>query len=390
MASVRQRGDTWQVRFRQGNRQRSLTFATEKKANGFAALVDDKGADRALVLIADDQPDDRLTVEQLATQWLAWKGRPGEVTARTLADYKRDVTNWVLPWFGHRAAEIVDEKDVQDWVDHMALTLSPKSVADRHMLLHSMYDFGKARSRRLVDHNPCEETDLPKAGKRRPKGMTVPAWQAVLEAAHKRNPDAADLIRFLGTVGWRFSEAIALPVRCVDNRGKRGVWVDMAQVFRVVNNRQVLVPDEAKTYAGFRTVRVLSNDTAAMLLARCKGKGPDDFVFTNSRGNHWNQQTFLRDTWPSILTDAGIWKGAGKSPTPHWLRHMAVAVLAAGGASPQDIQRYVGHNDISTTLGTYGGMLGGLSPDVAENVDAILSGRGGWTAVEAADTRELG
>lgn len=379
MASVRERttksGETtWQVLYRHGGKQASKSFGTPKAAAQFKALLDAYDTpDRALKLLAEEQEASGITVADLAEQYLAWKQR--DVTDRTVADYRRDINNWVLPWFGHRSAEYVDEADVQKWVDHMADRLAPKSVADRHMLLHSIYRYGSAKSRRLVSHNPCQESELPPVRKRRAKGTTVPAWRSILEAAHERNPDAEDLIRHLGTVGWRFSEATALPVWCVDVRPE-GVWVDMTQVFRVVDNRQVLTPEQAKSYAGFRCVQVLAEDTAAMLQRRIVGKAPNDLVFTNSRGNHWNQHTFLRDTWPAILADAGLWKGPRKSPTPHWLRHMAVAVLAAAGLQPQDIQRYIGHEDISTTMGTYGGMLGGVPADVAAKADAILSGRG--------------
>lgn len=377
MASIRANGTgTYSVLFRQGGRQTSQTFETSQKAEDFRQLVNVLGPDRALKAL-DVRADERLTVGELAEKFLDWKRTgPKKVTDRTWKDYRRDVDNYILPWFGHRAAEVIDEADVQQWVDHMAKTLAPKSVAARHMLLHSIYAYGCARSRHLVTHNPCLETALPDPGRKRPKGTKVPQWRAILDAAHERNTDAEDLIRYLGTVGWRFSEAIALPVSEVDDRRNGSLWVDMTQVFRMVDGKQVLVPDEAKTYAGFRCVRVMSDDTAAMIRRRIVGKAPTDLVFTNSAGRHWNQQTFLRETWPGILADAGLWQGAKKSPTPHWLRHMAVAVLAAAGVSPQDIQRYLGHRELSTTMGTYGGLLGGITADQAANVDAILSGRG--------------
>lgn len=382
MASVRTRvnsaGETvTQVLYRHGGKQASKTFKDPKKAERFKGLVDLLGPDKALVeLFGGDRPN-RLTVGELADKFLEWKADgTKKVTPRTLTDYRRDIDNYVRPWFGHLPADAVDEVAVQKWVDHMAKKLSPKSVADRHMLLHSMYDFGTARTRRLVEHNPCKETELPAPAKKRAKGTKVAEWRRILDVAAERNPDAHDLILFLGTVGWRFSEGIALPAGNVEEDGDGRLWVDMSQVFRMVDNRQVLMPEAAKSFAGFRRVPVPSKECAAMLRRRVVGKGPNDLVFTNVRGNHWNQWTFLRDTWPGILKKAGLYKGPGESPTPHWLRHMAVAVLAAAGASAADIQRYVGHEDVSTTLGTYGGMIGGLSGDVLANADRILAGHG--------------
>jgi integrase len=376
MASIRERttkgsGTVWAVLYRHGSKQTSLTFASPQAAEDFKALVDVLGPDRALKAMAGDQQPDSLTVGQLAEKFLEWKAR--DVTSRTMIDYRRDVKNWIEPWFGHRAAEHIDETDVQQWVDHMATKLEPKSVADRHMLLSSMFAFGKARSRRLVSHNPCLDTELPKKVKKPPKGTTVPTYRAILAAAEKRNPDAADLITFLGETGWRFSEAAALDVAYVEDDGV-DIWVTVGQVFRIVENRQVLATEQAKSYAAFRRIRLFP-ESAAVVRRRCLGKRPGQLVFANSRGAPWNQNTFLRVTWPGIMKAAELWKGAGKSPTPHWLRHMHVAVLAAAGVPMQEIQRRIGHESIQTTINVYGGMIGDISDDSLERADAIMSGR---------------
>lgn len=375
MASIRERqtksaGTVWAVLYRHGKRQTSMTFATPKAAEDFRALLDVLGPDRALKAIAGNQPQG-ITVTELAEAFLEWKAR--DVTSRTMIDYRRDVKNWIEPWFGHRAAEHIDETDVQKWVDHMADKLEPKSVADRHMLLNSMYQFGKARSRKLVTHNPCLETALPRRTKRPPKGTTVPVYRAILAAARERNPDAADLITFLGETGWRFSEAAALDVAYVEDDGV-DVWVTVGQVFRIVENRQVLAVDEAKSDAAFRRIRLFP-ESADVVRRRCLGKRPGDLVFTNSRRTFWNQNTFLRTTWPGILADAELWQGARKSPTPHWLRHMHVAVLAAAGVPMHEIQRRIGHEHYSTTVDVYGSMIGDISDESLSRADAIMTGR---------------
>lgn len=375
MASVRERTSragetTWQVLYRHGNRQASKTFRDPKKAEKFRVLLEAFTPDEALGMLLGGTQQHRITVAELAEQFLDRKAR--DVTPRTLADYRRDVKNYIIPWFGHRTAESIDEADVQKWVDHMAKTLAPKSVADRHMLLHSMYQFGKAKSRRLVTHNPCLETEMPKQVKKPPKGTRVTEWRAILSAAEEKNPDAGDLILFLGSLGWRWSEAAALCVDAVEDDGDH-VWVDVVRVFRIVDNRQVLIEDAAKSEAGFRRSR-LPSAAAKMVRRRIVGKAPGDFVFTNSRDHHWTQNTFLRDTWPSLLKAAGVGSPKRK-PTPHWLRHMAVGVMARAGVPMHEIQRIIGHEDMSTTNSTYGGMITTLNPQSLANMDAILAGQ---------------
>lgn len=383
MASVRERTTvggvrSWQVLYRHGTKQPSQTFETPESAEELKNLINAVGADRALKMLAAEQAGEApgLTVAELWAKFIEWKSRPedkGGLTPRTLNDYQRDYANYVEPWFGHRTADLVDEVDVQEWVDHMAKTLAPKTVGDRHMLLHSAYDFGRARSRRLVEHNPCKETVLPRRGKRKPpKGTTTVEFRAIRAAAHHRNPAAEDLILFIGETGWRFSEATALDVRDVEDDGVN-VWVNVTRVFRLDGSgRQYMAEDEAKSEAGFRRIRMFP-DTAAMLRRRVVGKGPGDLVFLNSRGRLWNQNTFLRDTWPRIIADAGVVTEKRK-PTPHWLRHMHVAVCLAAGAQPQEVQRRIGHEHFSTTMDVYGGMIGDISDDAIEQAAALMSG----------------
>jgi len=373
MASIRENttkaGErTFSVLYRHGKKQPSMTFETRKAAEEVKALIDLLGVDRALKAMQADTTNQGITVDELAAKFFEWKAR--DVTDRTMTDYRRDYDNWIKPWLGHRAAETIDETDVQKLVDHMARTLAPKSVADRHMLVHSIFAYGKAKSRRLVTHNPCEETELPKRTKKPPKGTTVPEFRAILEAATKRNPEAGDLILFLGETGWRFSEGNALDVRDVEDDGV-DVWVTVSQVFRLDGSgRQVLTVDEAKSYAAFRRIRLFP-ESAAMVRRRVVGKRPGDLVFTNSRGRHWNQNTWLRDTWPKIVADAQL---GDRKPTPHWLRHMHVAVLAAAGVQMPEIQRRIGHDSIQTTINVYGGMIGDLSDDSLIRATEIMAG----------------
>jgi hypothetical protein len=56
---------------------------------------------------------------------------------------------------------------------------------------------------------------------------------------------------------------------------------------------------------------------------------------------------------------------------------MAVGIFAALGFSLTDIQRFIGHEHIETTFGTYGSMVGGTIPDDARaRANRIMSGHG--------------
>lgn len=381
MASIQRRVSksgkvSFAVLWREGppgdQKQRSRTFPVapgrkpDRHAAAFMALVEQYGPERAVAIEEADKVAG-LTVDQLAERYFEWKA--GDVTPRTLTDYRRDYENWIKPRLGSRRCASIDERDVQAFVDDIKAHLEPKSVADRHMLLHSMFKFGAARTRRLIDYNPCTETSLPKRKKRTVKGATLAEYLALHAAAVEVEPDAADLMAFIAATGWRWSEAAALAVRNVDDDEGRPMFATVARVFRRDGEYAFHIAEgEAKSQAGLRTNKVPPS-AAAIVRRRMVGKGPDDLVFTNSAGRQWYQQNFLSRTWKRIEAAAAL----DRHLTPHALRHLHVALLDRSGATPAQMQRRVGHEDIGTTLNVYGGMIEDIPDAVLSNLDALLS-----------------
>lgn len=373
MASIRERvsksGErTFQVLYREHGRQRSQTFAARRDAERFAALADPKmlGPERALAELSGGARADVLTLDELAARFFDWKA--GRVTARTVRDYQRDYANHWRRTLGHKPAESVTASDVQAGVDRMAKTLDAKSVRDRHLVLHSIYAYACAPSRRLVPVNPCEHTDLPKKKRKPVKGVTLAEWQAIYDEARRSEPDAADLLLFLVATGLRWSEAAALLARNADDRGDSMV-VYIATVFRRdANDRQVLV-EGAKSEAGYRAV-ALSPEVAALIRRRLIGKGPDAFVFTTATGRPWRQSNFLARTWRGIIDRTGL----ERRPTPHWLRHTHVLLLLRAGVTLPEVQRRLGHEDIATTINVYGRMVDDVRPEALAALDVLLLG----------------
>ncbi|HET7689585.1 MAG TPA: tyrosine-type recombinase/integrase [Nocardioidaceae bacterium] len=355
--------------YRHGGKQASKTFTGRKGnpqkgiwgAEDFAALVDTIGPDKALKQMTDDAPE-RLTVDELFERWIAWKAKTG-ITERTLKEYRRDYVNWIQRPLGHRAAETVDELDVQEWVDKISGQLDPKTVGDRHMILGGMFKFGSARSRRLVEHNPCLETQLPSKKKKAPKGFSLAQWDAMCTWAAEHEPDAADLLLFIASTGWRISEVSAMIAAAVDDYGDveyEGETVPIVYVSvlgvhrRDANDRTIYVEGLAKSEAGVRRINLLP-DAAWMVRRRLEGLKPGDLLFTNKRGSMWRPNNLLRSEFARTLKGAGVAKVKGMGP--HYLRHTHVGILDRAGVSIAKMQRRIGHEDIQTTLNVYGGTI---------------------------------
>ena len=371
MASVRERsstdaGSVWQVLYRHGKKQASKTFETEAAAVRVRDLINALGPDRALAALAEELHQTGPTLADLAADWFEWKRR--DLTVRALEDYRRDYANWIDPFFGHRQAGAITEADVQTWVDRIAARLSPKTVADRHALLHGIYAWASARKRGHVPHNPCLETELPKRTRKAPKGLTMGEWLTLRRAAYGVDLDAADLILFMASTGWRIGEATALMVTAIEDGPT--MYVTMTHV----NRKGEGVVAGGKSEAAERRIRMLP-DCAAMIRRRLIGLGLNDYVFTNSHSPSglWEPSTFRNRWWRKSVEAAKL---TGRNPTPHWLRHTHVMLCHAAGMSLPEIQRRLGHADIKTTINVYGRMIDDMPDDVAARLDVLLSGAG--------------
>src|SRR5699024_10544415 len=131
--------------------------------------------------------------------------------------------------------------------------LSPKSVADRHAILHGIFKWASAPSRHIVEHNPCVGTELPKRRRRPPKGLRPAEWQALYAALCQVDTDGADLSHFLISTGWRWSEATALSAYDVEDNG-REVHVNVGRVVRRNAAGEFVVVEDTKSDAGMRRI----------------------------------------------------------------------------------------------------------------------------------------
>lgn len=387
---------SWRVRYRSpSGTEKSETFYDEAAAHEWARLLAVLGAPRALAWLDQQQDAEArgqvaLTVDGLFERWIDWKAkRRSEVRSqRTIMDYRRMYARHIRPTFGERPANLVSPGDVQAWID--GLDLAPKTVADYHSLLHSMFKWAVAPSRALVIEDPCNDTQLPKRRKKPPKGLRPDEWLILLQAAYEVDPDAADLLLFLASTGWRWSEAVAVQSLAVDHwadeDGRPRTYVTMGRILRREGNSFVFIDDESKSDAGLRRVR-LKGAAEEMVLRRIAGRKPNDLILTTKRGGQWRYEHFYRRVWrrpavgddapnqPRILERAAELGLNRPDLAPHWLRHTHVGMLILAGESLTAIQRRLGHASIKTTSDVYGRMIEDASDEGLDRVALMLGGR---------------
>jgi integrase len=361
---------TWRVRFRLDSRHCSETFDKSKEATAFCSDLNTRDAKYALKVLHENEKATTSKLDVIAEAFFDWKETKVR-SDRTVMDYRRDYKNWISPTFGQRLAGNIDESDVQVWVDSMVKgnkerkALSPKSVMDRHALLHSIFAYAMAPSRRLLDSNPCIGTDLPKRRKGQPKGLKPAEWMALYSALATIDQDAADLADFMLATGWRWSEAAALSAYDVWVE-KNTMYVTVTHVIRRNAAGQQLIVEDTKSEAGQRRIAI-DAQAAAMVTRRLDRINGDGLVFTNASGSQWHYSNFRNRAWAPAAKVAKL----SRNPSPHWLRHTHVAWMAMNGASLPELQSRIGHESIKTTIDVYGKSLTDVSPTALSGFAAM-------------------
>lgn len=295
---------------------------------------------------------------------------------------------------------------VRRWVNaREAAGARPKTIANYHGLLYMI--MASAVRSGLRPGNPCAGTRLPDRYSPDADGdgdvvflteaqfaliaeAMFPAAQ-ILEATSTRSgrlprnsvgvcagtmEDRMLLQVAVGT-GLRWSELTALQVHDLELDGPVA-RLSVRRAWKRNPKGDFALPGEGAFYLGkpkskkSRRRLTLSPTVVRLLRQATKGKEPKDLVFTAPQGGRLNQATFYEDRWKKAVALAQK-RGLTVSPRFHDLRHSHAAWLSAGVPLPV-IQQRLGHESITTTVDTYGGLLL-QAHDVADAaIDAALAG----------------
>lgn len=387
---------SWRVRFRHNGKETSRTFSTERAAKVFCQDAAGHGVDYAVRTLEDERRDtDGMTLDQVIDDYLEWKA-PRVRSDRTIADYRKRYNLAIRGRFGSRMVSTIADDDVRVWIDDLVAgkvgarvvikdgkrttqPLHPKTIADRHALLHALMKHALARH--WIDTDPCATSELPKRHRGQPRGLRPAEWQALHAALDVIDPDAADLALFMLSSGWRWGEATALTTYDVEDHGAV-MWVTVARVMRRDATGRAHVVEDAKSDAGLRRVS-LDSQVAAVVRRRMLSTTPGALVFTSRTGAPWHHSHFRSRSWEPAVTAANL----ARRPTPHWLRHTHVAWMAmTGAAGLPELQARLGHKSIQTTIGVYGRMISDVRPEALDAFAALRGSAPGGAALPASRT----
>jgi integrase len=344
---------TYRARYRDpGGQERSRVFARRGDALRFLTEIEN----RKFKGTWTDPTLGRVRFREWLQEWWATTTNLRPTTAVRDETYLR---LYVLPRFGDLPLAAIGQRDVRAWVaDLTARGLAPATVVKAYHL------FGKvlagAVDAGMIAQSPCRRVSLPKIEREEMRFLT-PVEIARLADAIRPSYCALVLVGAYG--GLRIGELAGLRRERVDLL--RGT-VEVAEIMTEVAGKLQIGPP--KTRASRRTVglpRAVVNVLAEHL---APGGQPTGFVFTSPQGGPLRVAGFRYRIWRPATKKAGL-----EGLRIHDLRHTAVALWIAAGASPKEVAVRAGHSSVSFTLDRYGHLYPESDASLRDRLDALFT-----------------
>jgi integrase len=344
---------TYRARYRDpAGRERSKTFARRVGAERFVVEVEHAKSRGAWV----DPTLGRITFAAWLDQWWA---TTTNLRASTQARDEASLRVHAIPRFGRIPLTAIRQIEVRAWVADLAgQGLKPATVVKAYQL------FGKVMAAAvdagIIAQSPCR-IPLPKVEQDEKRFLT-PAEIAQLASIIAPRFRVLVLVSAYG--GLRIGELAGLRRSRVDTTR---ATVTVLEIATDVSGRLVAGPP--KTRAARRTVSLPTPvaDELEHHLATYAEPDPDALVFTATKGSALRATNFRRRIWRPAVRTAEF-----DGLRIHDLRHTAVALWIAAGASPKEVARRAGHTSVKTVLDVYGHLYDEADVALRDRLEAMF------------------
>ena len=339
---LRQRGDSWVVKYRADGQQVWKSFKSRDQAEVFLANLQVKFANNE-----DVRAPAKVTFEVAAEAWHANGRHVRGWKPSTARDYRSVLDKWLLPAFRTKRLDEVTAAAIQRWrrgemqavVKKPDGTTTPKTsrrTADKLVsVLHSVFEF--ARLEYQLGTNPAATVErLPVRYDGGRLDFYTPEEVWALVRAAKDDQDATIFLTAAFT-GLRRGEVLGLRWRDCDFE---------RQAIRVEHSLSAVDGQLGTTKSGVMRSVPMAPDVAvelAKLNQRQQFTGRDDFVFVNDDGGSLDGSAVRRRFVAAV-------KAAKLRPLRfHDLRHSFGTIAANAALSTRELQAWLGHADARTT-----------------------------------------
>ncbi|WP_328658905.1 tyrosine-type recombinase/integrase [Nocardia salmonicida] len=358
-------GVFWEVRYRTPDRRptRKRGFTTKRDAERFGNSVE-VSKDTGVYV---DPSAGKITVGDLGPHWLS--NQRGHMKPSGYRSYDSAWRIHVEPHWGKTPVSAIKPTAVKAWVTELSTApktgrrtdtgLSASTIETCLRVLAGV--LADAVSDRRIVSNPARGVKLPK---RRPKARRYLTHAQVAVLADQAKHSA--IVVLLAYCGLRWGELAALRVRDIDFLRRRMTLIENAPM---VGTEVVVGSLKGHTNRTVPIPKFVADEIAAV----CRGKGRDELIWANSKGEHLGPPA-SKDSWMSGAV-ARCMAADETFPrvTAHDLRHTAASLAVSAGANVKAVQKMLGHKSAAMTLDVYADLFDDDLDAVAERLEQSAS-----------------
>lgn len=276
-------------------------------------------------------------MDDLVKRYLQFLEEEKGYAENTVAAYRNDLSQFAQFIAGYQVDNWneVGRSQVGSYIESLKeQEYTSSTVARKIAAIKSFFNYLQAEQ--VVTGDITENLDSPKVKKRLPKAISVDDVNKLLEVSAagtgpKAGRDRA-MLELLYASGMRVTELVSLDVEDIDF--EQGV-VSVSGKKSGIKAREIPI-----TPASLDALRAYVENGRRQLVRDQK----DPALFLNHRGQRLTRQ----GSWLIIKRYVEA-VGISDKVTPHTLRHSFAAHKLSHGQSLQDIQKLLGHANISTT-----------------------------------------
>lgn len=282
-------------------------------------------------------------------EWLARKKT--RVRTVTWEAYQGYIDKHIRPYFAPMELKIQDvtPRHIQQYIDHKYSSgMKAVSIKKHIVVLHGV--FREAVRFNIIPFDPCDRVEMPRIEKFRGKAYTQAEANNMLLMIQDEDIYPAVILGLL--LGLRRSEVLGLR------------WCDIDFEHDIVHIRNTVVKlktiveaEQTKSESSRRDLYLMPSlkqylislrakqDEAKMLLGAAYEDTGHVVCWPDGRQFH---PDYLTRRFRNVLRKTGL-----PEIRFHELRHTAGSILLSLGQSPKQVQEYLGHEDVQTTLNIY-------------------------------------
>ena len=338
----------WEVRWREGAKNRSRTFPTRLDAETAKVSIEQQGyGPRSHI----ESP----TLLEFVDTW----DRDKEINETTARGYAELLRYHILPELGHHKVSKLNRRLIRQWRDEKRdAGVGVNALNKAHGLLRQILDYAVEPYEFLGENPaaPIKKIPTKKEGRPGPRYLTALEVEAIRGWFLEREDyGSATLVSVLAYIGIRPQDALALE------------WADLGDGGLAVTKKnldgQIVRGSKAGEGTYERSVFVPELVRDDLLEWRQQTRSGSTLIFPNRDGRPWSKAQFARWRASRQVKDGKTYKtkcfklaaeevGLGWSLTPYALRHTAATLFIAAGRSHTWVAQQLGHSP-AVSLRTY-------------------------------------